>query len=53
MIVYMSYRNENLCIPIILTICLCQALGIDSVNEYARLLEDLIYFTSIYGPNTS
>ena len=53
MIVYLSNRNESLCIPISLTICLCLEIGNDLVNKFARLLEDLICFTSILDFSSS
>ena len=53
MIVYMLDRNENLCIHSFLTICLCLVVGDDLVIKFARLLEDQIWFTSIFDHNSS
>ena len=53
MIVHMSNRNEILCIPNPLTICLCLMVGNDLVNKYVRLSMDLICFTFISNHTSS
>jgi hypothetical protein len=47
MIVHMSDRNENLCIPIPLTICLYLVVGNDLLDKYVRLSIYLICSTFI------
>ena len=52
MIIYMSNKNENICIPILLIICLYVAVGNNLVNKSAKLLENLICFTFISYPDS-